>query len=231
MTEETCNGAAENTKPDSMAPALISAPEPVVVDGLTVVEPKNKKKKKKPDIVYEAKDIKLGRPPTSWNEKEHAYIDEQMAQYLDILKTNPSTRKFVEEAITADIEMQRHDRMVERQRRQWPKLLDDEQTAWVLKQDKHRSGLMKRYTDALEAIGAMPKSNVDESLKDESLSDVHVRYANEIALRKTKGQRVGQISREAHQLATSEGLDVNRYGCADVIDDSERDQALKAVIK
>lgn len=177
----------------------------------------------------ESGERKLGRAIEAFSPSEITYIDDQMRQYMDILKNNPSVQTFVNEAIIANIEMQRHDKLVELQRKKYQQDGDaGDRTEWFLRMEKIRTSLLRRYTDSLEALGALPKDKVGEAEADECMSDVHLRYLAEIKARKAVGQKIGEPSAEAMQLARDHGLDPARYRSDDVLSDADRTAIIEA---
>ncbi len=171
----------------------------------------------------------LGRARSSFLPYEQAYILELMDGYLGMLEKHPSVRAFVNEIILTDIEMQRHDKAVEKEREKWVGKATDENSQWLLKQDKVRASIMKRHTAALEAIGALPKDTMQNVKKDETLSDVHLRYAKEIRERKARGQRIGEPSEEAKELLRADGKDVMKYRTESMVSDEDRDAAIESI--
>jgi len=170
----------------------------------------------------------LGQPATSFKAHEKQYITEQQKQYLKILKKSPGAKVYVQEIILTAVEMERHDASVATQRRTWgSKKLSEEETQWLLRMDKVRSGLLARHTAALEAIGYLPKdSALRDSTSEETLSSVHIRYIKEIEARKASGQGIGRPTAEALDLARSVGLNPEKYQSA-ALPDSVRDDAIK----
>lgn len=155
----------------------------------------------------------LGQPVTSFRPDEKEFIDEQMAQFLSVMKKNPGAKVFVTEIILTSVEMQRHDANVMRQRAVWGAAkLTEENTQWLLRMAKVRDSLLTRHTAALEAIGALPKdAMMRDAEPDECMADVHRKYAAELKARRASGQGVGRPTDDALKLAASKGHDPARY--------------------
>lgn len=190
--------------------------------------PLSRSEEKAPSDPNESQHL-LGRPRSSFQAYEQTYIAELMDGYLGMLEKHPSVRAFVNEIILTDIEMQRHDKAVERERDKWIGKTTDEQSQWLLKQDKVRASIMKRHVGALEAIGALPKDTMQNVKKDETLSDVHLRYVKEIRERRERGQKIGEPSDEAKALLNADGKDVAKYVTESAVTDADRDEAIRII--
>ena len=168
----------------------------------------------------------LGRPRRSYKPHEIAYIEDQMSGYAPLVAGSPGSRVFVEEAIKSGLALQHHDERVDKAlTRHGGKMDEKDRLAF----DKERREIMRRHTSALDSLGALPKDTMQHLEADETLAKVHLRYRAEIENLKAAGQRVGEISQAAKDLAESVGLDQTRYGSTDVLPDSARDEALKDI--
>ena len=173
----------------------------------------------------------LGLPESAFSTDEQNYINEQMLQYMAILRKTPSARPYVEEAIKAAIDMKRHDLMIATERSRYENgVIPTAKVSWFTKMDQAKTQLMKRYTVALEAIGALPSQTMQQQSQEEQedgyLTAILERYASEIRARKERGQKIGQPSPEALQIAEEAGLDPSRYKAQHAMPAADREAAI-----
>jgi len=180
----------------------------------------------------------LGQSTRFFNQRETMYANTEIERFRAILEASPTTKTFVHEILLAEIELQRHDervqKAIERVRtinRNNTKNKSDEEVlmgtekdtmGMMEKYEKIRAKLMKRYTDACEALGAMPKDAVRNMENEETITDVHRRYIAELNMRRSNGQAVGRMSAAAKRLALEKGMNPEDYTASGVVKDPYR---------
>ncbi len=95
--------------------------------------------------------------------------------------------------------------------------------------DKVREGLMRRYTDALEVIGYLPKDSIQQAAEtgSDTLSAMHLAYISEINKRRAVQQPVGRPSQDAIELAENVGMNPAKYDTTgSTIPETDRDEIL-----
>jgi hypothetical protein len=196
-------------------------------------EPKPKKSRSKKDDILEVvlpqskpaiPGNLIGRPAKTFSDDERSYIDERLQDFLEFTLNDKRSVTIVNEAIHCDIEMQRIDAKIS-------EIQEKPLNAGLISEIKvfndHRSTYMKRYTAAMEMLGALPKDKPQDTEEDLCMSDLHKRYFKAIRTRRERGDKIGQPSKEEAELAKSEGLDPKRYIIKGVLSDEERDEICK----
>jgi len=168
-------------------------------------------------------EMKLGRPLSSFTASELSYINDREADFLEHLQRDKTARPLVNEVIVCDIEMQRVDRKIAEL--QQDGLLTPELIAKISVYNEHRATYMRRYREALEMLGAVPKDQEPQE-EDLCLSGLHKRYLAALNERKRRGDRVGHPSKEEAALAKAEGLDHKRYVTPGVMEEGGRAEIL-----
>lgn len=156
--------------------------------------------------------VVLGERRATFEAHELKYIDEQLLLYKPLKKKAPGAAVFIDEAVRTEIELQRHNARVSKKRQEFQKTQKDVDAEWLIKMDRVGEGLMTRHTDALKAIGQLPKDHLMVTKEvDTTLSQVWLRYAKEIRRRNSVGNPIGRPSDAALELAESKGLKPSKY--------------------
>ena len=155
----------------------------------------------------------IGQPQANFNAREQSYISEQMKRYIQIINKSPGHQHFVHEILLCDIDLQRHDAAAAKKRALNKKgtINDDKFMKYMREMQNIREVLMKRYRNALEAIGLLPKDTEGDVEYEETLVDVQDRYILELNKYRKRNQEVGDITDDAKNLALKEGLDPTKY--------------------
>lgn len=170
----------------------------------------------------------MGFPPKDLTDEDLEYIKEEQERYEVFLKRH-GTRAYVEEAIRTTILMRHNTRKVAEVESRFEHQDDEDGRLRAMKiLDKERADLMKRHTQALEALGALPKETMQDVDRDETIGDIYVRYIGEIKALKARGQRVGEPSAEARNLLRRDGQDPGEFIRRDVVPDDVRDAEIQA---
>lgn len=211
---------SQNSKKLTIMTALPDTPAPTIPENI-------------PQAFVEANEdseILLGRDSKNFTPAELKMIRDAEEEFKDVARI-VGARVYVDQAITAMINLNRHDTAVERERLQYrDKPMTTDIFNRFMQYDKHRERLHAQYTAALEALGLTPKDSLlrqKDDEKEDPFSTVLLRYATEIEARRARGDVVGAPSKAANALADSVGIDPSRYH-ADVIPDEDRDEILEA---
>lgn len=212
--EKDLSGFGTRKSPEAVvvpAPAPVRLPDPVDSAPPEIAQ------------IPENTEFLLGIPAAEFNPNERKMIRDVIEEYQEIVKVSPASKIYVEEAARCVVELERYHFKVNQVRKRM-KPADAAKNADILiEMDKERQLLIKRYTAALDAIGALPKDTLMQASADDSLSAIHLRYREEIERLKSEGRIPGMLSQEATDLARSVGLDPKRYGRDDVIPEEIRE--------
>lgn len=176
----------------------------------------------------EATDFIIGQPQTNFSAREQSYISEHLSRYIQIINKSPGHEHFVNEILLSDIDLQRHDAAVAKKRTLHKKgvVTEEKFLKYMREMQQIREVLMKRYRNALEAIGLLPKDTEGDVEYEETLVDVQDRYILELNKYRKRSQEVGDVTDDAKDLAFREGLDPTKYNDQGTLKDEFRKKVI-----
>ena len=198
--------AVEEIKP-VVEPEYIPEPEPepflpVAEPDLTLPTPPPPPPPPEEEKRGDPKERVLGKTGDTFTLEEIEYIKEHLKQFSREVDGDPRSIAIINNAIYADILVQRLDAEMERLERN--RKTDPDVDKKITPLYKRRSQLWDDYCDNLEKLGAMPKDRKNTA-RDDALSEVYAKYIAELDRRRANNWPLGRPSDAAIALANELG--------------------------